>query len=606
MVRCYKKKIGINFKNYNEENIARALEDIRQGRKSVRQAAEYYRVPKSTLHDKKKGIKTKNHGGQPVISQDEEKLLAKGILQFSEWGFPLTRQDMRSLVKSYLDRKGAKIKQFKDNYPGIDWFYKFISRNKILTERFAQNIKRSRANITKEIIESYFLNLRETIENIPPSNIINYDESNLSDDPGRVKVLCKRGSKRVERIVDSSKSSISIMMAISGSGVLLPPYVVYKSVHLYPTWVEGGPDETVYNRTKSGWFDTVTFDDWFDKILLPYCRKLPGRKVLIGDNLAAHTSMHVLRCCEQNDISFVLLPPNGTHLLQPLDVSFFGPFKKVWRSVLADWKLKNRGCIVKSEFPALLRKSIEGIENMKTNIMSGFRACGIVPLSPDAVLKKIPDPERNENNNANEEHWTNSLKEFLHESRLKVTGDATKKKRGKKLQVAAGKGISSRDMDMETSESEAEIAQDDTSEDEELKRELESDNENDQEGTEEMQDENNENLCPQNQSGINETDPAIRVQSFVVVKFTCNAKNKYYIGCVTEVIKEATKEIFLVNFLRKQNSNKIAEYFLYPIVKDESLIDKEQIVKVLKNIKDLRRQRYNFPELSSLKNIKIE
>ncbi|KAJ8929965.1 hypothetical protein NQ314_017288 [Rhamnusium bicolor] len=217
--------------NYTEENLAK------KSKKSLRQAAEYYRVPKSALHDKMKGTISKKHGGQRVISVEEERILAEGIVKFCEWRFPLTRQDMRFLVKGYLDRKGEKIKQFKNNYPEIDWFYKFLCRNDILTGRFAQNIKRSRANITKKIIQTYSENLGQTIENIPSSNIIKCDESNLTDDPGKIKVLCRRGSKRVERIIDSSKSSTSIMMAISGSG-----------------------------------------DDWFDKILLSYCEKLPEKR----------------------------------------------------------------------------------------------------------------------------------------------------------------------------------------------------------------------------------------------------------------------------------------------------------------------------------------
>lgn len=35
-----------------------------------------------------------------------------------------------------------------------------------------------------------------------------------------------------------------------------------------------------------------------------------------------------------------------------------------------------------------------------------------------------------------------------------------------------------------------------------------------------MQGEHNENMCLQNQSNINETDTAIEVQDFLVVKFT--------------------------------------------------------------------------------------
>ena len=44
---------------------------------------------------------------------------------------------------------------------------------------------------SKTAIISYFNNLQKTLENIPPQNIINYDETNLSDDPGRKKVAVK-------------------------------------------------------------------------------------------------------------------------------------------------------------------------------------------------------------------------------------------------------------------------------------------------------------------------------------------------------------------------------------------------------------------------------
>ncbi|CAH1974588.1 unnamed protein product [Acanthoscelides obtectus] len=237
-------------------------------------------------------------------------------------------------------------------------------------------------------------------------NIVNYDETNLTDDPGKQNVLCCRGSKSVENIIDSSKSSTSVMMTITAAGQLLPPYVIYKSVHLYPAWIEGGPDGTMYNRTKSGWFDGPAFEDWFDRILLPYFRNLPGKKILIGDNLASHTSMHVLECCQNYNIQF-----NSTHLLQPLDVAYFAPMKKQWRKILLEWKMRNRGCIVKSECPKLLKKAIDSIENSENNIKSGFKACGIVPLNANVVLNRIlPDIDPIMDISEGEVHWVQTLK----------------------------------------------------------------------------------------------------------------------------------------------------------------------------------------------------
>ena len=122
-----------------------------------------------------------------------------------------------------------------------------------------QNIKRNRAAVNQEDIINYFDNLTKVLEGVPPTNIINYDETNLSDDPGRRKFICKRGTKYPERAINQSKSATSLMFAASADGTLLPTYVIYKAIHLYDTWTEGGPPGTRYNRTPSGWIDGHCF-----------------------------------------------------------------------------------------------------------------------------------------------------------------------------------------------------------------------------------------------------------------------------------------------------------------------------------------------------------
>lgn len=60
--------------------------------------------------------------------------------------------DITNLVKEDLNKKGMQVDHFKENIPGLEWFYNFDSRNIILNEKFAQHIKRSRAFLTKEVI----------------------------------------------------------------------------------------------------------------------------------------------------------------------------------------------------------------------------------------------------------------------------------------------------------------------------------------------------------------------------------------------------------------------------------------------------------------------
>lgn len=186
-------------------------------------------------------------------------------------------------------------------------------------------------------------------------------------------------------------------------GLQTPSYVVYKSKNCYATWEEGGIQGSMYNCSVSGWFNMQIFEDWFFRIIVPYFNKLDGPKVLIGDNLCNHVSYAVISKCEEMNIRFILLPPNTTHLCQPLDVAVFRGMKIKWRKVLNEWKAKHYGPLQKSSFPALLRKTIEEITSVADNLKSGFSATGIYPFNPSKVLNKIPgDPERNESISENE------------------------------------------------------------------------------------------------------------------------------------------------------------------------------------------------------------
>ena len=77
----------------------------------------------------------------------------------------------------------------------------------------AQNVSSRPDEASGELTHLLVTAVSETLQNMPPDNIINYDETNLSDDPWHKKVIMKRGVKHRERIMNSSKSAASIMYA---------------------------------------------------------------------------------------------------------------------------------------------------------------------------------------------------------------------------------------------------------------------------------------------------------------------------------------------------------------------------------------------------------
>ncbi|KAK3918891.1 Jerky protein homolog-like [Frankliniella fusca] len=211
---------------------------------------------------------------------------------------------MEDQDSEYLNGINKVDSRFKENRSSRDWVNEFLKRHPVLTKRLATNIKRCRAAVTAEIVNEYFDNAEKELANLLSGAIVNYDESNLKDDPSAKTVIARGGSRHVETIMDSSKQSTSITAAVSDNGCVLPFYVVYKAKYVYPTWIENGPQHTTYNASESGWFNMLLFEDWFIKTALTYFKKFgPNqKKAIIGDNLGAHLSIKVIQMCEENNI----------------------------------------------------------------------------------------------------------------------------------------------------------------------------------------------------------------------------------------------------------------------------------------------------------------
>ncbi|CAG4939341.1 unnamed protein product [Parnassius apollo] len=387
----------------------------------------------------------KTVGGQKLLTEIEEENLVNVLVAVSDYGSPMTKLDLKMLVFNYLE-KNSRSHIFNGKMPGNTWVENFLNRHSSkLSVRTTQNIKKVRAEKGLLEMQNFFDNLQATLKDIPPSNILNYDETNLSDNPSNLKCIFRRGIKYPERILNSSKSCVSIIFTVSAAGDCLPTYVVYKATNLYSEWVDGGPDGTRYNCTKSGWFDSACFEDYFRTIILKWAKNLSGPKVIIGDNLSSHLNIEVVELCQKYDIRFVFLPPNSTHLTQPLDVAFFAPLKREWRKVLTNYKIQNpeQSTINKKHFPKLLNELLKNINLRESNnIKSGFRAAGIWPVNARNVLKRIPEY-------FDEEVYRidSALLDYLQKTRCSKPMAV---KRSKKLRTEPGKSVCAADILIKT------------------------------------------------------------------------------------------------------------------------------------------------------------
>lgn len=104
MVRTYQRKYtnsrnGIThppYLRYSEEDLQKAIEAVQNGKLKVKEAAENYNIPMSTISRKYRNKNcTQEKAGHPTLfSKEEEESFVDYIQLLSHWGFPLDSTDL--------------------------------------------------------------------------------------------------------------------------------------------------------------------------------------------------------------------------------------------------------------------------------------------------------------------------------------------------------------------------------------------------------------------------------------------------------------------------------------------------------------------------------
>ena len=84
------------------------------------------------------------------------------------------------------------------------------------------------------------------------------------------------------------------------------------------------------------------------------------------------------------EVVVIALPPNTTHLLQPLDKGVFSPLKSQWKKVVQSYTAKHGRAVTRYEFSALFAEAWYSAMTPK-NFHGGFKSCGVFPFNRYAI-----------------------------------------------------------------------------------------------------------------------------------------------------------------------------------------------------------------------------
>ena len=233
------------------------------------------------------------------------------------------------------------------------------------------------------------LDATEFVATSNASRIFNVDESRfpLSGTNGKLKIITARGAKNVYRLAPDTKEQVTALGCISAAGDSTKPFVIYPGVRPKFNFEGVQPEDYDLGTSLNGWISADCFFGWLSNLFFPSVQnKVPFPILLFMDGHASHINLAVSSFCRENNIILYSFPPHASHVIQPLDVTVYGPLNKQWNAALTDFARRYKGLSMSRThffgvFDAAWKKSIEN----KQAAVSGFRKCGLVPFNPDAV-----------------------------------------------------------------------------------------------------------------------------------------------------------------------------------------------------------------------------
>ena len=333
------------------------------------------------------------------MTQAEEREIVISCQVLQELGFGLTRDIVNGVVCEYL-AASSRSQQFKHGLPGPDWWAGFKQQWPQLSQRKPQHLSSARAACANQAtVDSWFSKIKSFFEEKQlmvggeyiddyQHRLWNVDETGFCLGVASKKILARRGARAVHEVGGASDHQfITVSVCGNAAGLRLPPFILYKGKHLYNTWTQGGPAAACYGVSSSGWMEEANFEKWFELQFYPAVKHLleTGPVVMLFDGHYSHLGLSLIMKARGFGIHLICLPPNTTHILQPLDVGVFGPVKTAWRKILKMYKVQTRAANVNKEvFPGLIRKLWDCCIT-PAHLRSAFRCAGLVPFDPRAI-----------------------------------------------------------------------------------------------------------------------------------------------------------------------------------------------------------------------------
>ncbi|KAF0687677.1 Aste57867_20661 [Aphanomyces stellatus] len=254
--------------------------------------------------------------------------------------------------------------------------------------------------------------------NITPAQVFNMDETSFESKSATRRVVGLRGSSNVWSHQPQFNFHLTIIVAANAAGLVTPPAFVLpgKSVTRDVLTTCAVPSATVTCAPK-GFVNHHVFNNWLTFFAHSVPPTTPRPLVLVCDGCSSHFTAKTYDIAMRHQILIVRLPANATHLVQPLDVAVFKPYKARIRELVHERMVNETiyRLTKKNAIEIASKAFVDAIVGRQENIVEGFCATGLFPPSMPKMQARLSKFDSNAMERQKIESWLKHKEEIRSE-----------------------------------------------------------------------------------------------------------------------------------------------------------------------------------------------
>ncbi|KJZ68702.1 hypothetical protein HIM_11903 [Hirsutella minnesotensis 3608] len=359
---------------------------------SIRSVAKKFGIGHTTLRYRlqRQTSKIPRTAPNKKLSVAEEKAICRYIDRLDSINLAVRPEFIVDAANAILRAKAPAAKRDDPPTVGVHWATRFFRRHNYSKQRQKTlNADRAASEDFDRVVQ-YFQKLQKIIEEagVVPEDIWNMDETGFRIGVGKDQLIVTKRKRSHYFSIPENRESATLIEAISAGGRYTPAFILLAGQNHMAHWYHQQEleRETVIRPTPTGYTNDEISLEWiqhFDKHT-EICRR-GWKRLLILDGHGSHHTKEFIEYCDRHDIIPFGLPPNLTHLLQPLDVVVFQPLKHYHAKALDLMVRDGLTNITKIEFLSCIQ-DVRKKAFKESTIRSAFKKIGIWPFYPQPVL----------------------------------------------------------------------------------------------------------------------------------------------------------------------------------------------------------------------------